>query len=60
MSDTKPCHMIPGAVDSLAFLPNLAICAQCAPKEMGRIAIRFMVGLDSVGKVERGLTSERS
>lgn len=22
-----------GAVDSLAFLPNLAVCADCAPKE---------------------------
>ncbi|CAK9014792.1 unnamed protein product [Durusdinium trenchii] len=36
------CTALGGAADSLAFLPNLAICADCAPKDFGALGFAVL------------------
>lgn len=36
------CAAAIGAVDSLSFLPNLAICADCAPKDFGALGFAVL------------------
>lgn len=36
------CAALVGAVDSLSFLPNLAICADCSPKDFGALGFALL------------------